>query len=199
MKKDTKQIFCDLDGVLVDFETGAMEYMRADIEDPSQVPKECKASFRNMVSALKKKRGTEEIFLLDISRNSSQCMKEVRTYMYCRLEDNRDFWSNLDWMPDGKKLWSFLKTLTNDVKILTAPMKGVGCDEGKREWVKKNLGDDVDVYLEEDKYLHASSNRVLIDDTQYQIRNWESRGGIPIHHTKTTKTIKDMKNLLSLQ
>lgn len=35
------------------------------------------------------------------------------------------FWANLDWMPDGKQLWNFIKDF--NPTVLTAPIKSDAC------------------------------------------------------------------------
>ena len=43
--KSTIQIYCDMDGVLVDFEGGAIQYINGDLATPSNVPKELTKHF----------------------------------------------------------------------------------------------------------------------------------------------------------
>lgn len=188
-----KKIYCDLDGVLVEFEHGAIEQMRTDIQYPNFVPIKCKKHFNKMLKALGP---SKEIFLHHISRDSKKCKKEVRDYMYARLKDNEDFWSNLEWTKDGKKLWDYITSLDNEVVILTSPMNAPGSHRGKERWVKNNLGANIEVFLEEKKYLHASPNNVLIDDTEYQVRNWENSKGVSVHHKTTEVSIKELQAIL---
>jgi len=48
------------------------------------------------------------------------------------------------------------------------------------------------------KQLYAMTNgkpNVLIDDYIKNIKEWEAKGGIGIHHTNVSKTITDLKRL----
>jgi len=105
-----------------------------------------------------------------------------------------EWWANLEWMPDGKELWNYI--LPHNPTILTAPSKGEDCPKGKRIWTKRELGDEIPVIIERDKYKYAESNHILIDDTKEKVEDWVNAGGIGILHGNTKDTIKLLKEIL---
>lgn len=105
-----------------------------------------------------------------------------------------DFWVNLEWTEDGKKLWNYIKKYNPE--ILSSPSKQEDSRVGKHDWVKKHLPD---VHL----ILRSSSNKkefatptsILIDDREPNIEQWKEAGGIGILHTSADETIKELKKL----
>jgi hypothetical protein len=190
------QIYCDMDGVIVDFEGGAIEQINNDLTTPSQVPEDSTKLFHELQSKLEDLGRDQQIEITDLTRDPQRHIKEVRRYMYQRLEDNFEFWQNLPWTSDGKELWGFLSEVNPQVKILTAPMQGEGSRNGKIAWVQKNLGKHYDVILEEDKWKHAASDRLLIDDTFEKVRDWSNKNGIVIHHVSAGDTLAKLEELL---
>ena len=95
------------------------------------------------------------------------------------------FWSNLKWMSNGKKLWKFLSTYTNPNILSAYPTHPNNKDKaikGKNIWVRKNLSNVGKVYLVKgiDKQKYATPNSVLIDDSERNINQWIAKGGIGI-------------------
>lgn len=109
-----------------------------------------------------------------------------------------EFWSEMDWTKDGKKLWNFLKNLDN-VEILTGSPKGkVGeyAMKGKEIWIKKNIGDIKVNHIEGKlKYTYVKNNDILIDDMERNCDLWGKAGGIAINHRNTDDTIEELKKL----
>jgi tRNA nucleotidyltransferase (CCA-adding enzyme) len=104
------------------------------------------------------------------------------------------FWLNMDWMPDGKKLWNFIKTY--NPTILTTPAPVPNCKEDKKNWFKKEIG-NVPIIFSTKKEKYAGPNKILIDDMEKNIKSWEKAGGIGILHISTENTIKNLKKLLN--
>jgi hypothetical protein len=46
------------------------------------------------------------------------------------------------------------------------------------------------------KQNYAGSNRILIDDLESNIKEWEEKGGIGILHKNAITTLKILKNIL---
>ncbi|MEM4261005.1 MAG: hypothetical protein QXG00_07225 [Candidatus Woesearchaeota archaeon] len=69
------------------------------------------------------------------------------------------------------------------------------CKEGKKIWVKEELGDDIPLIFSRTKGKHAFKNGILIDDYDEKIDNWEDNGGIGIVHKSAKETIKRLKKL----
>jgi len=104
------------------------------------------------------------------------------------------FWADLNWMPDGKELWNYIKQY--NPKLLTAPSREKSSEIGKKEWVKKHLpGTPVIFKQAKDKKDLAESNAILIDDRKDNIQQWIDAGGIGIRHTSTASTIEQLKKL----
>jgi hypothetical protein len=110
-----------------------------------------------------------------------------------------EFWSELEWMNGGKKLWNYLKNLDN-VEILTgSPRDKVGeyAQLGKEIWIKKNIGNIKVNHIEGKlKYTYVKNNDILIDDSKRNCALWDAAGGIYILHKNTDLTIKQLKELL---
>ena len=198
IKKDNKktQVYCDMDGVIVDFESGTVDYINADLATPSRVPANLVKLFQKLQGKLESLGRDQEIEISDLTRDPERRIQEVRRYMYRRLEDDFEFWQNLPWTDDGKSLWTYLSNLDPQVKILTAPMQGEGSRNGKIAWVQKNLGKQYEVILEEDKWKHAGSHRLLIDDTFEKVKGWSDNNGIVIHHINAEDTLARLKELM---
>ena len=157
-------IFCDMDGVLVDFDKGYKDLTgkpthHANIQDK-----------QDFWALLDKK------------------LKEKNLTEY-------DYWVNLPWMSDGKVLWNHIKGY--NPYILTAPSLDPGSKQGKRGWVEKELPEAKNVYFRkaQSKPDFSGKNRILIDDRADTIDSWRSKGGIGIHHTSASNTIKQLKDL----
>lgn len=104
-----------------------------------------------------------------------------------------DFWANMEWMPDGKKLWNNVKK--HEPTILTSPSKKEVSKEGKTKWVERELGKDVPLIFSRDKFEHASENRILIDDSEKKINNWIEHNGIGILFTNISDVVRQLKEL----
>ena len=103
-----------------------------------------------------------------------------------------EFWSQISWMPDGKKLWNYVKKF--NPTILTTPAKNKFSKDGKKIWISRELGDNIPYIFEKDKWKHADTESVLIDDYDKKIKDWINLGdGIGIHHTSADKTIEELK------
>ena len=104
------------------------------------------------------------------------------------------FWITLQWMPDGKQLWDYIKKY-NPI-LLSAPSREDSSKLGKRVWVKRELpGVKLILKYASQKQEYASPTSILIDDRQKNIDQWEAAGGIGILHTSTPNTIKQLQQL----
>ena len=90
------------------------------------------------------------------------------------------FWIGMDFMPQGKELWNFIKPYQPD--LLTSPSRDNNSRLGKNLWVKNNLSPKPKVIFSysKDKQRFANENSILIDDKKSNINEWTSRGGIAI-------------------
>jgi|BioPla2DNA2_1021312.scaffolds.fasta_scaffold28162_5 hypothetical protein len=106
------------------------------------------------------------------------------------------FWSEMEWMPDGKKLWDYCKQY--DPIILSRPSAHGSCILGKKIWIKKNLGSNIPYILERDKSKYAEPTSILIDDDIRNIKSWMAAKGIAIHHKNTKTTIEKIEKIFTL-
>jgi 5'(3')-deoxyribonucleotidase len=116
------------------------------------------------------------------------------------INQTKDFWANLEWMPGSRKLYQFIKRY--DPYVLSAySARDPNSQVGKKKWLKKNTEfkkSRINLVKREQKQKYAITDgkpNVLIDDYIKNINEWESKGGIGIHHTNVSKTISDLKRL----
>jgi hypothetical protein len=153
-EKADYKIYCDMDGVLVDFEKGYKELTGKD------------ASYKT----------NPEEFWEPISKAGAS------------------FWIKLQWMPDGKQLWEFIKPYNPE--LLSAPSREESSKIGKFTWVKRNIpGTKLILRQAERKQEFATPNSILIDDRADNIQRWKDAGGIGIVHTSAADTIQQLQKL----
>ena len=120
-----------------------------------------------------------------------------------KISDTKDFWKDLVWMPCSKKLWNFLKPYIPSIMSAYAKSEPNSA-KGKEEWLKKNVEklprSRINLVMRSDKQRFARDGRtqapnILIDDHEKNIREWESKGGIGIHHTSVERTIARLKEI----
>ena len=165
--EDIYKIYCDMDGVLVDFEKGVIDKMNEELgSDNPKLPKYANKVIEQL--------GRNYITRDDIKKYSPGKSKAATNYMYALVHDDEDFWSNLPWQPGGKRLWAYIRQYDPD--ILTSPMDKGGKNEslsGKLTWVKNNLGLSPEkVNFAHDKWKFAVSDdgepNILIDDFAFE-------------------------------
>ena len=105
-----------------------------------------------------------------------------------------DFWFNLEWMSDGKRLWKYIEK--HNPKLLSAPSRQEDSRVAKLDWVYKELP-GVHLILRSAKHKKdfATPTSILIDDRLDNIQGWREAGGIGIHHVSTKHTIDQLKVL----
>ena len=159
------EIYCDMDGVLVDFDEGYKELTGIETKSPKvQTPSAFWNTFR---------RGLEN-----------------------KKMNEKDFWANLKWITkEGNKLWEYIKKYNPN--ILSAPSSNPSSEEGKLEWINKNLTNVKEIFLvpANEKQEFAKPKAILIDDRTSNIEQWRAKGGIGILHTSANETIKQLKEL----
>jgi len=181
------QIYCDMDGVLVDFEQGVVNQINKDLQMIRQME-----DIKNLVKIQKalSSLGRDEV-VLDDMRGKSATSKPVRDYMYGRVGNDADFWARLPWMPNGKELWDFIAPY--EPFILTSPMQK-GSEIGKAFWIDENLRPLPDkVFMSREKYNWALDENgepsILIDDWSENTVPWAKKGGIAIQHVNANTSV----------
>jgi len=153
------QIYCDMDGVLTDFETRFVTLLQQ--EGPKYYSKATIAQVTRP-KHFDKLEGTEEFW------------KFIDQYI------GLEFWSEMEWMPNGRELWDFIQPY--GPKILTSPSEDNTSRLGKRLWVKENLVPAPEVLFRfgEAKSDFANENAILIDDKPSNLAAFAGKGGIAL-------------------
>ncbi len=160
-KKKAYQIYCDMDGVLVDFIDGIMRE-------------------------------------LNLTREPYQ--DEIDTFLSTMYGSSKEFWSSLEWMPEGKQIWNVLKDLNTE--ILSACPNDCkmqpSVERGKRIWCKKNLKKTtgINITTRRGKMRFVGDKTILIDDYIKNVNEWKAKGGIGIHHRSARATLSELKKIL---
>jgi hypothetical protein len=126
--------------------------------------------------------------------------KSDRETRWKTISNTKGFWANLQWMPSSKKLYQRISKY--DPYILSAySERDVSSRAGKYKWIAKNTKipkSRVLLVKRAQKQSYATDRgepSVLIDDYIKNIREWESKGGIGIHHTDVSKTLRELSNI----
>ena len=208
------KIYCDMDGVLVAFHEGAIAYMNEKLreagerqEELSQLtPDKSNEDYVLWKGARKvaEELGGFESKIVPMHIEKESGFKKTRKWMYSLIggDDSRtegtpkqDFWSNLDWLPEGHKLWESIKGL--NPSILSGPM-GTASELGKSTWCINNLGPKYEVIITPDKGPWGNPGSILIDDRKKYRDQFEAAGGIAIEHdpNNVTPTIERLKEII---
>ena len=154
--KPPYKIYCDMDGVLTNFESRFEHYSGMHPQD------------------YEKKYGLPAFWeLIDVKIGVK-------------------FWIGMDWMPDGKELWDFVKD--HNPTILTGLPIGKWAAPQKKAWCVNKLGTNIPVItcMSKDKHLYCSPGDILIDDRESTRKSWEEAGGIFILHTSAEESINQL-------
>jgi len=149
------KIYCDMDGVLVDFDKGYFKLTGHKLDGEH--------------------------------RSDDHFWDPINAAGY-------DFWINLEWSNDGKRLWSYIEKYKPE--LLSAPSRQNDSRIAKHDWVKRELpGTHLILRSAKHKKDFACPNCILIDDRIDNIQGWRDAGGIGIHHVSTKHTIDQLKVL----
>ena len=117
-----------------------------------------------------------------------------------KINQTKGFWANLGWKPNAKRLHDFI--IRYNPHVLSAHTgRDPTSKVGKMKWLKKNAKfkrSNIHLVLRSQKQSYATTDdkpNILIDDYIKNIREWEAKGGIGIHHTDVGKTISELKRL----
>ena len=117
-----------------------------------------------------------------------------------QISNTKDFWENLEWMPGAKRIHQMI--IKYDAHILSAfSGKDPSSKNGKMKWLSKNTSfkrGNIHLVERSQKQAYAMTDgepNVLIDDYIKNVKEWEAKGGIGIHHTAVPKTLNELKRL----
>jgi len=155
------KIYCDMDGVLVDFDKG----------------------YQVLTG--------KETHHVDV-QGKNEFWDAFRSGLENKKMQEKDYWANLQWMPEGQKLWDYIKP--HNPTLLSAPSRQNESRLGKRLWVKNNIpGTKLVLANAVAKQNYSGKNKILIDDREDNIEQWKSKGGIGILFKSTDQVIDELK------
>ena len=182
------QIFCDMDGVLVDLMGGINKAIYG------KAPEGCSHRYVEDQNKAREVLGGKPATDKDTFKDSSRYKKEVRKFMYRVMGDDRKFWMNLEWKPGGKELWEYIKKY-NPV-VLSRPTD-LQCVIGKKKWVKDHLGlkgDQVQIRFNKTPFAQYKGKiGILIDDFKTNTIPFAQAGGEVVLYKEAVQAIKEIK------
>ena len=149
-----KTIFLDLDGVLVDFWSGAV---RAHGREPEHVTAEERANW---------------------ALPSWLCDGNYSKFWGRISELGKEFWAQLEPYPWMLDLWNGCKDIAPTC-LLTSPARGWACPAGKVEWIANHLKTR-DFFLGANKAFVAGPGKYLVDDYSKNLYRFQEAGGTSI-------------------
>ena len=170
------QIFIDMDGVIADFQKGATDFMA----DPRWG--------KNYVI---------HNYTMGHGKQSNAFWAKLAHVIKIDPEEAVDVWADLDWMPDGKRLWDYVRKYNPIILSSPGTQSREIIEAGKKKWIEKHLKPQPKYIFMVDKWEMAMGKpglqNILIDDSKKKIDPWIEAGGIGIHHKDTASTIKELK------
>ena len=154
-------ILIDMDGVLVDFVGGVCQKLDRfnPYEDDRVKGKSCR--FRH--------HGNYEI---------QKIFGIPDQEFFGTLDYN--FWSNLDWMPDGREILKLILQVfegNNHIGLCSSPA-GNDCTDAKLYWINQHTPKFTRRFIiTPKKHFLAMSNTILIDDRDHQVTEFNANGG----------------------
>jgi len=174
------QIYCDMDGVLVDMEKGF------------------KAASGGMdIKQYVEKTGKKIWSVINAKDPQTNKLK------------NPNFWIDLEPMPDAMVLWKFIAdNFKNPPPVILSAGQGSMVVQQKTAWIHKHLGTGIKVLIapsgpKKPEFVLPSPDlgagkyvtHVLVDDTQKNLNAWNNDAAhrIAIHHTSAAESIKALE------
>ena len=206
-------IHCDMDGVIADFNTGAVRGLNAMLDLAEQdITSVGSRKSQKTVIKIQNMLGAPNIrFPLDYIIDSHKLTKTMKYKIVG--QDPGTFFRNLPPLEDGvNQLWPFITGTGYPVKVLSAPIGGEGpggnAVDGKTDWISANLTPQPIEYIfvaavEKQQFALSSSGlpNILIDDKESTIEEWNAAGGIGVLHEtgNSAKTIATLSVILGTQ
>jgi hypothetical protein len=160
------KIYCDMDGVLADFEARFEHFAGLSPDE-----------YRKEIAQKYGEKQVDKMFWNLIDKQIG-----VR------------FWRGIPWMPQGKQLWEYIKPY--NPSLLSSPSWDESSRIGKSLWVKDHLPGTKLIFRQaKQKSDFAEPNSILIDDREDTIMSWKAKNGIGILYKTTDQTINELKQL----
>lgn len=172
------RIFCDLDGVLVDFDRGFQEipenYNKFTPKDYEE------KNGKNSIWKLIEKYGSDYWVNLPWKSDGRELWDYIKRYNPIILSSPSLSQSSIE----GKTRW-----VANNLDITDDPVT---------DPADYSPGDKLILYKDKFKFAESSSD-ILIDDTEKKLTDWTEAGGTGILHTDATETIRLIEEILTSQ
>lgn len=160
------RIFCDLDGVLVDFDR---HYEHFTGKSPEEADEE-------YIEQYGKKKG-KQLFWEPIDALGTS------------------FWEHMPWMKDGKALWGFIKPYKPQL-LSSPSRSGTSRHGKKLWASRETPGTDLILKQAKEKHECCTGPKdIIIDDRPDTCQRWRDAGGIAIDHTSAKDTISKLVKL----
>ena len=143
-------------------------------------------------------KGVEKV----IGKSITQWSYGSKSEKWDKIKSTPKFWHTLPWENGVKELWSFIKK--HQPHILSAYVEesfDPNCIPGKSHWARTKLGvapgrTNLVKRVQKQNYAKvAGQPAILIDDYKKNTDQFTAKGGIGIHHTSTSNTIRELKKL----
>jgi len=200
------QIFCDMDGVLVNFVETIISMVNRNLAGEEPEGATDSKGYHSNLRKVQNELGVE----WRVSNASDLNIKVVRSFMFGAISINPGpiFASMQPYSDAIDALWPFLNSTGHTVNLLTAPVKTtkgecVTCEDGKITWATQYLHPsptDIIIVPAIRKVEYATTNgiaNILIDDRQSTVNSWNNAGGIAVLHTPSNSgsTIQKLRNM----
>lgn len=92
-----------------------------------------------------------------------------------------EFWSELNWLPDGKQILQIIESSFSDIVICTSPGIEPYAASGKMEWIIREIPSYLPkLLIGRPKHFLASPESILFDDLEKNTSKFEKWGGSAI-------------------
>ena len=190
------EIYCDMDGVLVDLLGGIEEAVGFEEDMDEAVRAAAVQALRSgeLWSDLEKENPKYPELSLGV--------KEI----YKIISNDADVWAGFPAMNDAAQLWNFISSLSPQPYILSAPWDEQS-RQGKILWLSGLAGNlnpappKDKIILTHNKHKYAMNPvtgqpNILIDDMDKYVDPWIAAGGIAIKHISTNTTLQELEKWL---
>lgn len=172
------QIYCDMDGVLVDMDQGFRKLSGGVSVDEFKN----KPEFRGDTKAAQRR-------------------------FWQLINGTPNFWLDLPPTPDASILWKFItENFKTPAPVVLSAGNGASLISEKTRWIHKHFGPNIKVIISpsgkrkpEFVIEQPLTTHILIDDTQVNIDAWNNpeKHRIAILHKDAANTIKQLKNYIN--
>lgn len=152
-------IYLDMDGVLVDFVGGVMEFYGLN---------------RNLRERVMSWDGIPAL-LTELLPNP---VTDEQLWSNLESRGRSEFWRNLEWLPWGQELYTICAAFAPTV-LMSTPTHAPSSASGKLEWIRQNIPEEGQrrYSLSPCKHHMAHPGALLVDDSQSNVDKFREHGG----------------------